>query len=159
MPPPPLLLHEAAYLLQGLLVRPGAVDGRTEMHVDPPDIQYMFPGRLGEQAVRRLEPHPEFVFLFSGGRLGMGIRVNVRIYPQGHRRLLIHFPRHVADAFQLRGRFHIEHPDACPQSLPDFRRRLSHAGKDDLLGVCSGLQRPIQLSSADNVESAAALLQ
>ena len=85
----------------------------------------------------------------------MGLGVDVRIDPERHARPCAFSPRHFIDGLKFRGRFHVEQQDIGVEGIGYFLATFSDAGKHDLAGGDSGLQRAKQFASRHDVGPAA----
>ena len=101
-----------------------------------------------------LDIDAELILLESGGDIGMGAGVDVRIDPKGHRGLLLDETGDAVDLLQLLGGFHIEQQDAGLQGRPDLLGALAHPGIDDAPRFHPGRQGPAQFPAGDDVRPA-----
>ena len=82
--------------------------------------------RRSIQRFSLIERDAELVFLETGGNIGVGFRIHIRVHPQAHRRNPVHFASHAVQHMQLRFRFHVEAQYAYCERRFHFRRLLAH---------------------------------
>ena len=86
----PQSLNNLDRLRPGGLIRIGRENRRAEVHVDPLQRESLVSQHLSSQFAEPLDVHPELVPLLARRRLGMRLRVDVRIEPQRHATDLSH---------------------------------------------------------------------
>ena len=82
----------------------------------------------------------------------MGPCIDVRIHPNGHRRLCFQPSGDFVDALELGLAFDVEAMDSLAQSKGDFLLRLSDARERAGARAASRFQHPEELTSGDDVE-------
>ena len=97
--------------------------------------------------------HAKLVALESGGDIGVGLGVDVRVHADADRRGLAFCDGHFAQNLQLCFAFHVETQNASLQRLPHFQARFTHAGKNHLAGIATGGNDTLQFTTRDDVES------
>ena len=97
----------------------------------------------------------EFVLLPAGRDLGVGMRIDIWVYPDRDARDPVLRAGDFAQAAQLRQRFDIDLMDAGIERRPHLRRRFADAGEDDPLWRHAGGERSAQLPLRDDVGTCA----
>src|SRR5262249_2510345 len=104
---------------------------------------------------RVFERDAELVLLASSGNVGMGLRIDVRIYPQAYARLFASGLRQLIDPMQLGRGLDVEAQNPGLERLSDLLPALAHAGEHAFARVCSRSQHTGQLTSRHDIEAAA----
>ncbi len=95
----------------------------------------------------------ELVLPQTGGDVGVGVGVHVRVDAQRHGGGHAELPGHPAQAMQLRQGFDVEAADTDFQGAAHLVVALADAGKHHLAGIAAGSQHPLEFADRDNVET------
>ena len=98
---------------------------------------------------------PELVVLQARGNIGVGFRIHVRVYPQGHGRLHPRRLRQRRQAPELRLRFHVETANVRVEGRLKLRGAFPYPGKDNLRRIAASGQHPGELASGHDVKARA----
>ncbi len=132
--------------------RSGRGDLRTDMHLDPANLDASHPPGLAVDRRGMLNRDPEFALVLAGRDVPMGVRINPRIDADRDGRFLLQTPRHQIDGFQLRLAFHVKRVDPLLNRVADFVFGLADARKHTPPGVAPRSQHPVQVAGADQVK-------
>ena len=95
----------------------------------------------------------EFVLVKTGGDVMVGVRVNIRINTQAHRRLAAKPPGDVAHNLNFLERLHDKCPDPDLECLANLLVGLGHAGKKDLFRIIPAADSEIDLIPAHAISA------
>ena len=114
---------------------------------------------LLKDALGPLDIDAELGFLFSGGGLRMGPRIDIRVDTQCTDRLFAKFAGDAIDVFNFSFRFKVKSCDADVDRIRDFLVALADAGVDDLFRISPRLHRAEKLTAAGDIKAAAFFAQ
>ena len=120
------------------------------------DAQYLDVRQLGGALIQRRclgDIHTELVVLQTGGNIGVGLGVHIRVHPDGDGGFTVQFSGHQVEQFQLGGGFHVEAVNVGFQGGGHFVGGFAHAGKHDLVRIAAGPQYPLQLTAGNDIET------
>ena len=141
------LLHDRNEFGQGFDKGFRLEDLRTDVRLDPADLQMRQLGRLRIDPEDAVDSDPELVVALAGRNVFVGLRVDIGINAQSHRRLFAHRAGHLVDEFQLRLGLHVEGINTLLEGVFDFLPRLAYAGKCAVIGPSSRLEHTEQLAA------------
>ncbi len=128
-------------------------DLRADVHVDACDLQRVAARGQPIQLSCGAKRHTELVVLQSGRDVGMGLRINIGVDPDGDGRALSHLPGDRLDAPQLRCRLDVEAQDLRRQRLADLGARFADTGKHHLARISTGCDHTRQFAPGHDVEA------
>ena len=126
---------------------------RPDVRLDSADLQMRQLCRLGINPENTVDPDAELVVALAGRNVFVGLGIDIRIDPQGHRRPLAQCPRHLVDEFQFRLGLHIEGINTLLEGIFDFLPRLAHPGKGTRARLPAGLEHAEKFPARHDVES------
>ena len=102
-----------------------------------------------------LQRNAELVLALAGGDLGVGLRVDVGVHADAHRRLAAELAGHVVDAGQLGLALGMQRENPRLEREPDLRLGLAHAGENAAIDLRARRQHAAQFAAADEIEGGA----
>jgi len=100
-----------------------------------------------------VEVDSELVLLQPRGYIGVSLRVDIRVNPEGDGGLTAEYSGTRIDGFQLLGGFDVEHQDALPEGVVDFGLGFAHPGIDNPVSGYTSPAGSEQLAARDNVRA------
>ena len=125
------------------------------MAVDAHHVQARQAGGALVDAHSVLVGHTELVTLEPGGYVGVCLGIHVGVDADADRGLLAGGHCHGAEHVEFSVAFHVEAADAGVERLLHLSAGLTYAGKNDLGGISACGQHALQLTTRDDVETAA----
>ena len=102
-----------------------------------------------------LDRDAELVLLEARRDVRMGLRVNVRVHPDGERSPEAKATSGAGECLKLWLGLDVEAEDAGLQRELHLGDGLADSGVDDPVGIRAGAERPLQLAAGDDVEPGA----
>ena len=147
------LLHDRHEFGQGFDEGFGFEDLRSDMRLDPADLQVRQLGRLRVDPEDAVDADAELVVALARRNVFVGLRIDIRIDAQSHRGLFARCAGHLVDEFQLRLGLDVERINTLLESVFDFLPRLTHPGEGAIMGASARLEHAEQLAARHNVEA------
>ena len=133
----------------------GFGDLRTDMTVNPYDIDMFKKHGRFVSANSRLDIHAKLILLETGGNIRVCAGIHIGIDTNSNRCAGLQLLGARIDASQFIQRFYIEHQDTRFESVINFVITLSHTRVHNGIRRKTGLKATVKFTAGNNIKSAA----